>query len=124
MGNPIYDFCKSFLDNDEEESVQHLLCDCSLLLGRKLHLIAMYHFRDLECLPLINLMRFVRVTAFKLSNLCIFQLWLQTENIFFPVICEITTICKKVNIEFIFREKIYIKSVWFKIKILTLEFKF
>ena len=62
MGYPRNDLFRSCLDN-EEESVQHLLCDCPVLQGRRLQCLGRLSFENLECLsdvPLMNLLRIVK----------------------------------------------------------------
>ena len=66
MGYPRNDLCRSCFDEEEEESVQHLLCDCPALQGRRLQCLGSRSFDNLECLsdvPLMNLLRFVKRTG-------------------------------------------------------------
>ena len=66
FGYPRNDLCRSCLDEEEEESVQHLLCDCPALQGRRLQCLRTHSFDILECLsdvPLMNLLKFVKRTG-------------------------------------------------------------
>ena len=71
MCYPRNDLCSSCLD--EEEMVQHQLCDCPTLQGRRLQCLGKQSFRDLECLkdvPLLNLLRFIRCKLVSLICFC------------------------------------------------------
>ena len=61
MGYPQNDLFRSCLD--EEESVQHLICDCPALQGRRLQCLGRHSFSNLECLndvPLMGLLRLIK----------------------------------------------------------------
>ena len=48
MGYLRYDICSRCLDEEEEESVQHLLCDCPPLQERRLQCLGRRRFNNLD----------------------------------------------------------------------------
>ena len=66
MGYLQNDLCRSYLEEEEEESAQHILCYYPALQERRLQCHDRRHFNNLECLsdvPLICLLRFVKSTG-------------------------------------------------------------
>ena len=55
-GYPRNDSCRSCLDEGEEESVEHLLCDCPVLQGRRIQCLGKRSFNNLEYLSDVPLM--------------------------------------------------------------------
>lgn len=65
MNIPHEDYCRSCLDEDEEETVEHLLCNCTELQEYRLSFLGNRLFADLADLadvPLRNLYNFIDKT--------------------------------------------------------------
>lgn len=63
LGLPHQDFCRSCRDEEEVESVQHLLCECPALQNRRHRFLGDRWFEDLGMLanvPLVGLAGFIR----------------------------------------------------------------
>lgn len=55
----------SCLDEKEEESIEHLLCECPVLRGGRLQLLGMHSFQDLDCSTNKRSESKVRVSSFE-----------------------------------------------------------
>ena len=64
---PCRDLCRSYLNEKEEELVQHILCDCPALQGLRRQCLGRHSFKN--AVPLMNLLKFVLVSLTRYSRI-------------------------------------------------------
>ena len=66
LGLPYFDFCRSCLNTEEEETVRHLLCECESLAMRRLRTLDtafLTDVADIAHLKLTKLCSFIKATG-------------------------------------------------------------